>query len=460
MPESPRRFVISCGVMAVAAAVILPARAADAVTPPVFWVSGTGNSAHANVSCPTARYSTVQSAVTAAETYESSHPGVVPSVEVCPGTYSEQVTIRKSLALSRAPVPASQGAVTIQLPAAVGSDQSKGLSSTNCQAKDAANGIAVPQSVVEICAAGTGGTNTTGVKVAVSDLTVEGNWPHSVCYDSLYGILVGGGASLTLTGSTVEKAGAYPLNGCQGGVGIQVGRNVIGQIGHVNLSRDTIETYQKNGVTADGPGSTAAISHAVVIGAGATDVTAQNGIQLSRGAAGQVTDSSVSGNNYTGANNASSAGILVFGGCGSPLVQNAHIVRNRLTGNDVGVYLSDGDPTCTKSPSTHTSNMACFNVIENSHGYPGGHPSANANRTGWSVSPAVGFQAGVSDLGNRDEICENAISGAGYAPLGATHSLPHPPAPAFVRPVDIVTGPAIQPETFGNSFDGRPYHPA
>ena len=198
----------------------------------------------------------------------------------------------------------------------------------------------------------------------------------------------------------------------------------------------------------------------MVIGAGATDVTAQNGIQLSRGAAGQVTDSSVSGNNYTGANNASSAGILVFGGCGSPLVQNAHIVRNRLTGNDVGVYLSDGDPTCTKSPSTHTSNMACFNVIENSHGYPGGHPSANANRTGWSVSPAVGFQAEVSDLGNRDEICENAISGAGYAPLGATHSLPHPPAPAFVRPVDIVTRPAIQPETFGNSFDGRPYHPA
>jgi hypothetical protein len=33
-------------------------------------------------------------------------------------------------------------------------------------------------------------------------------------------------------------------------------------------------------------------------------------------------------------------------------------------------------------------------------------------------------------------------------------------APAFVRPVDIVTGPAIQPETFGSTFDGRPYHPA
>jgi hypothetical protein len=31
---------------------------------------------------------------------------------------------------------------------------------------------------------------------------------------------------------------------------------------------------------------------------------------------------------------------------------------------------------------------------------------------------------------------------------------------AAVRPVDIVIGPAIQPETFGNTFDGRPYRPA
>jgi hypothetical protein len=52
------------------------------------------------------------------------------------------------------------------------------------------------------------------------------------------------------------------------------------------------------------------------------------------------------------------------------------------------------------------------------------------------------------------------ISGAGYAPLGAASSLPHPPAPAFVRPVDVVTGPAIDAVTFGNIFDGRPHHPA
>src|SRR5271169_4654492 len=89
-----------------------------------------------------------------------------------------------------------------------------------------ASQVQTPQSVIEICAAGPGGADTTGVKVTVSDLTVAGNWPGSVCYDSLYDILVEGGASLALTDSTVEKAGAVsPLSGCQGGVGVEVGNS-------------------------------------------------------------------------------------------------------------------------------------------------------------------------------------------------------------------------------------------
>ena len=459
MPESPRRFVISCGVMAVAAAIIAPARAADAATPAVFWVASGGGSAHANASCQTAGYGSVQSAVTAAQNYESSHRGAVPAVEVCPGTYSEQVTITKSLVLSRAPVPASQGAATIQLPASVGSDQSKGLSSTNCQAEDTANKISVPQSVIEVCAAGTGGTNTTGVKVAVSNLTVEGNWPGRVCYDSLYDILVGGGASLSLTGSTIEKGRrgqpAERLPGRGGNPGRpqchRPDRPRRPQPGH---HRDLPEERDHGArrVAAN------LVRRVVVTGAGATAAIAQNGIQLSRGATGSVTGSSVTGNNYTGPGGTEAAGILAFGGCGTPLVQHASFTSNRLTGNDLGIALADYDANCAKSAPTPTRDTACSNVIENSHGYPSGHPSADANRTG-STSTA-GFQAGVSDVGNRDEVCENAISGAGYAPLDATNSLPNPPAPAFVRPVDVVTGPAIAPVTFGNTFDGRPYHPA
>ena len=165
-----------------------------------------GTSAHADVSCPTAVDDTIQSAVTAAQNYESQHPRVVPTVEVCPGLYPEQVTITKSLVLTRAPVPARLGAATIQLPASVGSDQTTGLSGTNCQAEDGAEKVSLPQSVIEVCAASPGGANTTGVNVAVRDLTVAGNWPGTACNDSLYDVLVEGGAALSLTDSTVERA--------------------------------------------------------------------------------------------------------------------------------------------------------------------------------------------------------------------------------------------------------------
>jgi hypothetical protein len=63
----------------------------------------------------------------------------------------------------------------------------------------------------------------------------------------------------------------------------------------------------------------------------------------------------------------------------------------------------------------------CGNTIQNSHGYP----SADANLTGFSST--VGYQAGISDTGNRDIICTNFMSGAGYAPRDATGSLPYSP---------------------------------
>ena len=455
--QGRRWLAASCGALVLAAALIASAGAAGATSQPAFWVSPAGTPGGANTSCGTAAYSSVQTAVTAAEAYESLHPGWVPTVDVCPGTYSEQVTILGSVVITRAPVPAGLGPVTIELPAAVGANQTLGLSTTNCQAQDSVNSISAPQSVIEICSAGPGGTNTSGVSVTVRDVTVEGNWPYNVCYDSLYGILVGGGASLSLTGSTVEQIGANPLTiagGCQGGVGIQVGLFPTGQIGQAYLSDDTIETYQKNGITVDGAGSTADIDRVVVAGAGATPYIAQNGIQISNGATSSVTGSTVTGNNYTGTGNTDATGILVFGGCGSPLVEGARIVGNRLSENDIGIYLGDYNAACTQASATASDNTACSNVIENSHGYPGGTASADANVSG-SGSP-IGYQAGVTDVGNHDVICENAISGAGYAPLGSPQNTQ---PPAFVRPIDVVSGPAIAPQVFGNTYDWFPYNP-
>jgi hypothetical protein len=456
------------GVLGLLGAAPTPASAAAVSAGPSYWVSPAGTPTGANTSCQTAAYSTVQSAVTAAEDYEALHPEFVPTVDICPGTYLEQVTIQQSLVLTAAPAPLaapSSRPVTIQLPAVVGSGQSAGLSTTNCQADDATKDTQLPQSVIEICAAGISGANNAGVTVAVRGVTVAGPWTSTACYDSRYGILVDGGATLSLTNSIIEKIEADPLSGCQGGVGVQVGFAPTGQIGHANLTGDTIEGYQKNGITVDGPGSTADISRVVVTGAGPTSVIAQNGIQFSYGATGSVTASTITGNNYLGKNGSSAAGILAFGGggakCGlganSPLVKRARFTGNRLDGNDMGIALANYDPTCTKSPATPTGDLACGNVIEDSHGYGGGVASADANISGYSTAPVVGYQAGISDIGNHDVICDNTISGAGYAPLDAASSLPKPTAPAFVRPIDVLSGPAIAPLVYGNLYGGSPY---
>src|SRR5271154_3636745 len=207
-----------------------------------LWVSSAATHPGADNSCQTAAYSTVQAAVAAAESAESGRGVPVPVIDICPGTYSQQLTIDASVELTRAPVAPGLGPVTIQLPAAVGSNQSLGLSTTACQSNDTAKGVSIPQSVIEVCGA------APDVNVSIRDLTVEGNWPTSVCYDSLYDVWVGGGATLDLTGSDIQRAGAYPLNGCQGGVGVEIGSAPTGQVGHATLSNETIGKEQKNGI--------------------------------------------------------------------------------------------------------------------------------------------------------------------------------------------------------------------
>jgi hypothetical protein len=473
--------LVTCAATGLTAAAALttaavPAAAATAagvvaakVAHPQYWVSQSSTSS-ADTSCASAASSTIQSAVYAAAAFTRKHHKAVPVIEVCPGTYAEQVTITSSLEITRAPVPASQGQVVIQLPAAVGESATAGESATFCQDNDAATSTQLPTPIIEICSATAGGVNTTGVSVSLSHLTVQGNWQFTSCAVQMYGILVEGGASLSLTGSVVEQVGDYPLQGCQSGVAVDAGNSVTGQIGHLAMSGDTIESYQKNGVVVDGPGSTGRISGITVHGAGPTAVIAQNGIQISIGATASVAGSTITGDNYTGTGEASSAGVLVFGGggkvCGNgkntPLVKNASFTRNTLINNDLGIALFNVNNECDASTRTPTRDVACYNSIRNTHGYPGGVASADANISGLVTTKygAIGDQAGVSDTGNRDVICHNYINGAGYAPRGKTSTLPNPKPPAWVRPVDLFSyAAALKPDAYANKYDGKAYKP-
>jgi len=100
-----------------------------------------------------------------------------------------------------------------------------------------------------------------------------------------------------------------PFSGAQHGVGIYAYNANTGTY-TVNVTGTTVTEYQKNGMALMGNGLTATVAGCTAIGKGAITTTAQNGIQISYGAAGTVADCAISGHMYTGSGWAST-GLLV-----------------------------------------------------------------------------------------------------------------------------------------------------
>jgi parallel beta-helix repeat protein len=241
-----------------------------------------------------------------------------------------------------------------------------------------------------------------------------------------------GAVSVNVKGSNIHDIGETPLNGDQHGVGIYYRALGTGTASGT-ISGNTLTNYQKGGIVVNGSVS-ATITNNKVTGQGAVDYIAQNGIQVGYGAKATVAGNTVTGNAYTGANLASSEGILVVGGScfGTGLADtvNLNISKNTLTNNDIGVALANefsADPnatpeTCT-TVTTKTDNSVKFNTITN---------GAVTNTTGDNAT--CGYQAGVSDAGHKDLIVNNAISGPGYTPISGDCA--GSPA-AFVRFIDL-----------------------
>jgi hypothetical protein len=218
-----------------------------------------------------------------------------------------------------------------------------------------------------------------------------------------------GATSVDVTNSAIHDIGENPFNGTQHGVAIYYRACATGSSATGTISGNDISLYQKGGITVNCPGAAASVSGNTVTGNGPVFYIAQNGIQIGFGASGQVTRNTVTGHSYTGTNNASSAGILVFGGCGSALTTGVQIVKNVVgdttptDGNDVGVWLANYDPTCSTAPSTTTNDKVINNTITNTE-------ITNISGNG---APA-GYQAGISDSGVNDKLINNDISGEGY----------------------------------------------
>jgi hypothetical protein len=144
-----------------------------------------------------------------------------------------------------------------------------------------------------------------------------------------YGVVVNGGAA-DVTNSSIHDIGESPLNGAQHGVGVFYGATADGIPSSGTLSGTTITNYQKNGVAVDGAGTAVSVENNTVTGQGMIDWTAQNGIQISRGATALVTGNTVSGNWYT-PKDTIACGLLFFEAAGVKQHDNT------LFGNEINL---------------------------------------------------------------------------------------------------------------------------
>ncbi|MEW6251712.1 MAG: right-handed parallel beta-helix repeat-containing protein [Planctomycetota bacterium] len=177
-----------------------------------------------------------------------------------------------------------------------------------------------------------------------------------------------------------------PFSGAQHGVGIYASNDDGGPYA-LSILRTSVEEYQKNAMALNGAGLTVTVEDCTVTGKGATNVTAQNGIQISAGAGGTIDGCTVTGHMYTGGNWAST-GILLYGA--TPV----SVLDTDATENLPSVYCLDTDATFNDLRVNHAAATAGDGLyVYNSTTY--GDGPEHAPRL--MATPLDGFSTGGPD---------------------------------------------------------------
>jgi hypothetical protein len=367
------------------AACLLAIATAALVTPAIasastVWVSSGAVKAPFN-SCTNPGYNHIQQAL------EVNAAGT--AVHVCSGTYKEQLVIGGTASLV-----AASGA-TLELPATVKE------ASTACKF---AHPGQVEQALIEIC------TKSSGEAVKISGLKIDGVFPSESCAPETYDVTAGGGAKLQMTndqviGPVIPEA----LIGCQSGVGIQVGRKAAGQAASATLTDDQISEYGKNGVTVDGPGSLATIKGGTVTNQ-PSPYTANNGIQISRGAKGSINGTEISGNECNaavcgpdGLKNEQAAGVLLYeAGSGTA------VTKAKITKNDIGIYHSSEvettSPQATLNSDELLENRYIGILLDQGYASMNKDTITGPGDVGIELIQYAGQAFGVKGKGNEDTV--------------------------------------------------------
>jgi len=359
-------------------------------------------------------FSTIQAAVTQSPANTT--------IEICPGSYPEQVSINKNLTLT--------GVVAGTEDAAVMLAPSSGIVQNATDLFDG-SGIAA-QLFVQ------GATN-----VSVSHLTLDGsNNQITGCSPDLIGIYYQNASGTINYIVARNQALGEALNGCQSGQGVFIESGYgSGGSATVTIKNSSVHSYQKNGITADGSATVATIHDNYVVGQGPTTGAAENGIQVSDGATGVISGNKVVDDIYS-PGSVGASGILIYDSgslnISSNTVSNTQfgIVvfsdgvlpadNNTITGNQVSAtHLDDGIDLCSNGNVAHT------NSVFSSDG-AGIHIDSTCMENG---SP-TGNNTTVT--GNTiNEACAGVLLGNGTGNTGAPNTTAN--VPNTTQPGDVCT---------------------
>jgi len=358
-------------------------------------------------------------------------------IDICPGTYAEQVTISKALTLIGVGFGSNQKAVVIVPP-------SGGLQANTTDFDN--NNLPVAAQVLVQNASG---------PVVLNGIVVDGSGNGlSGCGTDIMGILFQNASG------TIENVAARNQTldtadyGCQTGEGIYV-ETQSGSTSTVAVLSSSVHNYQKNGITGDDLGTTITITSNDVQGWGPTPAIAQNGIQMCCGATGSVTFNKVIDDVYTGPTYGA-AGILLF----DTLETSGISVGNNIVGNTqipVGLYTDEfasneyGDGVTVTNNRLFgnidfdaidvctNSNMITSNLITNSWDSAvhldascsgGGHNTGNNNSVTSNTineGECAGILADAATSGNNASASSNTLYNVIYKSLSSTSSCTFPP---------------------------------
>ena len=318
------------------------------------------------VQCPSAAFISIQAAVNAA------NPG--DKINVCPGTYNEQVTINKSLTI--------QGV-------AVGGNNQAIVKPTNMVVNSFSLASGNPIAAIILVDGAS--------RVDLTNLTIDGvNNNIGGCAPNLIGIYYRN-SSGKADSVAVRNVRLVPtLAGCQSGLGI-FAQSGNGGSSKVQVLNSSVHDFQKNGITGNEPGTEINVKGNSVSGDGPSPIIAQNGIQIGFGAKGTVDGNSVNNVIYTPCISvnvcaASSTGILVFDPA-SPV----RISNNNVANTQTGIYLQANKAEAGNNTVFQTRIFDGIAIV-------GDRNTVNGN----SISNSD--ESGVFVQGNKNEVNGNTIN--------------------------------------------------